>query len=401
MKLYTGSPFWQEMDNNPFYNYPTLNEDIECDVVIVGGGIAGALCSYYMNQSNIDTVLIDKRHFGSGSTMINSSLLHYEIDTNLHILSQIYDKNTATRYFQLCRKGLYDLKTLIKKTNLEADYVQRRSLNVTKGFRNDLNMIKEYYSRRSAGFKTAFVDRYNMKKVFNLPYSSGIFSYDGGEINPYLFTKNLIKFNVKQGLRAYEHTELIHVEHKKGYNIITTSTKQIKAKKVIFATGYEANSLVQDFTSTTLNIAYTLTTKPIANKCLWKDCCLIWEANHPYRFIRSTTDNRIVIGGFESPYKGQLPNENQLKKKCHALFKKLQYTFPDLYLETEYCSAGIFASTEDKIGYVGEIYQYPNCYFLLGYGTNGILYSVIGSQILRDLYLHGYHQDASLFSFYR
>ncbi|MBX9955783.1 FAD-binding oxidoreductase [Peribacillus simplex] len=41
--------------------------------------------------------------------------------------------------------------------------------------------------------------------------------------------------------------------------------------------------------------------------------------------------------------------------------------------------------------------DHPNCYFLLGYGGNGTVYSVILSQIIRDLITKGVHEDSALY----
>ncbi|TCT16342.1 glycine/D-amino acid oxidase-like deaminating enzyme [Natranaerovirga pectinivora] len=402
MKLYAGTPYWSLISDTKKKKYPKLVENIECDVLIVGGGITGALSSYYMNQANIDTVLIDKNAFASGSTMVNTSLLHYEIDTTLYKLSKMYGKPNAIRCFQLCRRALYDLKSMLNDTGLDCEYVRRKSLYVSTSIIEDIKLLAEYHSRRSAGFKASFVSKINMKKYFNLPYNSGIYSYDGAEINPYLLTKNLIDYTTTKGLRAYENTELISIDFKKDYNIAHTKDAVIKAKKIIFATGYECQSLVDSYTSTNFYVTYNLTTKPITNAHkLWKDNSLIWEAKNPYNHIRRTKDNRIIVGGYDTSYKGYMPNAYELEKKGELLYKQLHHLFPKLDIEKDFVSAGLFARTKDDLGYVGDVEEYPNCYFILGYGANGILYSIIGSQIIRDLYLHGYHHDAALFSFYR
>ncbi|TCT15514.1 glycine/D-amino acid oxidase-like deaminating enzyme [Natranaerovirga pectinivora] len=402
MKLYTGSPYWSILTDMNIKQFPNLTKNIECDVLIVGGGITGALCSYYMNEAKVSTVLIDKNEFASGSTIINTSLLHYEIDTTLNKLSKIYGKQNAIRCFQLCRKSLYDLKTLINHTNINCEYVPRKSLYVSSNVFEDIKLLAEYRSRKNAGFKASFINKKIMKEHFKLQYSAGIYSYDGAEINPYMFTKNLIHYSSLNGLRAYENTELISIDYKKGYNIAYTQNATIKAKKIIFATGYEAQSLVDSYTTTKFKTTYTLTTKPIKNtQKLWKDNSLIWEAKNSYTYIRRTKDNRIIVGGYDTNYKGYMPSTETIEKKGELLLKQIKELFPTLDIEKDFVSAGIFASTDDELGYVGSLEEYPNCYFLLGYGANGVLYCIIGSQILRDLFLYDYHHDADLFSFYR
>ncbi len=57
-------------------SYPPLDNDIQCDVLIVGAGRSGALCAYYLSETDLDVVVIDKRKAGYGSTMTKLRLAY-------------------------------------------------------------------------------------------------------------------------------------------------------------------------------------------------------------------------------------------------------------------------------------------------------------------------------------
>ena len=40
--------------------YPYLTENIETEVCIIGGGVTGAIASYYFSKNNIKTVILEK-----------------------------------------------------------------------------------------------------------------------------------------------------------------------------------------------------------------------------------------------------------------------------------------------------------------------------------------------------
>lgn len=69
------------MKNGLMATYPTLKQDLVCGVAVIGGGITGALVAYHLIQAGVDTVLVDKRDIGHGSTSASTSLLQYEVDT--------------------------------------------------------------------------------------------------------------------------------------------------------------------------------------------------------------------------------------------------------------------------------------------------------------------------------
>ena len=45
-----GTPYFPRVSNN-IKNYPPLQENISTEVIVVGGGIAGALCAYYLSNT--------------------------------------------------------------------------------------------------------------------------------------------------------------------------------------------------------------------------------------------------------------------------------------------------------------------------------------------------------------
>jgi glycine/D-amino acid oxidase-like deaminating enzyme len=60
--------YWQDSVSVPLTKYPSLNEDIEVDVVIVGAGIAGLTAAYVLKQSGRTVAVLEKNTIGSGTT---------------------------------------------------------------------------------------------------------------------------------------------------------------------------------------------------------------------------------------------------------------------------------------------------------------------------------------------
>ena len=82
MDLRSGNAYWL-LKNGLLASYPPLTRNEQCDVAIIGGGITGALVAHGLVREGVDTVLLDKRDVATGSTAASTSLLQYEIDTEL------------------------------------------------------------------------------------------------------------------------------------------------------------------------------------------------------------------------------------------------------------------------------------------------------------------------------
>jgi glycine/D-amino acid oxidase-like deaminating enzyme len=79
-------------------------------------------------------------------------------------------------------------------------------------------------------------------------------------------------------------------------------------------------------------------------------------------------------------------------------FSKL---FPSIPFKTDFKWAGSFASTKDGLPFIGSIRQRPHCFFALGFGGNGITFSMIAAEIIRDLLTGKNNPHAKIFSFAR
>src|SRR4051794_17235562 len=101
MDLVSAYPF-SFVRNGLIKSYPRLDRDCRCDVVIVGGGITGALIAYYLSHAGLDTVLVDKRDIGTGSTCASTGFLQYEVDVPLTELVQRVGEPRAVRSYTLC-----------------------------------------------------------------------------------------------------------------------------------------------------------------------------------------------------------------------------------------------------------------------------------------------------------
>ena len=81
MDLKSNEPYWL-IKNGIINSYPSLRTDEVCEVLVVGGGITGALIAHQCIRDGFKTIIIDKREMVNGSSSSTTSLLQYEIDIN-------------------------------------------------------------------------------------------------------------------------------------------------------------------------------------------------------------------------------------------------------------------------------------------------------------------------------
>ena len=399
MKLHSANPY-SLLKHGLLHTYPSLSQNIDTEVAIIGAGITGALTAWYLTQAGVKCTVVDKRHVATGSTAASTSLIQYEIDTPLHKLIKKIGYERAVKSYQLCLKAIGELEHLTHSRGLECCFERKKSLQFAS-YKKDIASLKEECKLRvSLGFKVSFLEEKALKKEFSLAKTGGILSEEAAQLDAYLFTHKLLEQVVQNGNSIFDHTTVTAINHiKTGVELLTTDGQVIKARKLVIACGYESQQFI-DQKVEELYTTYTILSEPLNDDKLWYENALIWETAFPYLYIRTTTDKRIVVGGKDTPYNPKT-GFTLLNRKAHDLKQAFKKLFPNIQFKTDFKWAGVFGASKDGLPYIGTIPQRPNTYFALGYGGNGITFSLIAAQVIRDSITGVPNESSNLFSFKR
>jgi glycine/D-amino acid oxidase-like deaminating enzyme len=181
----------------------------------------------------------------------------------------------------------------------------------------------------------------------------------------------------------------------------TSRGRRVRARQLVVANGYEAES---DFTLRvgTLTNTFALVTEPVKAFPGWPaNRCLIWDTADPYLYLRTTADDRILIGGYDEPFRDAKKRDQQLPMKTRALKRRLAQFFPNIPYEVATTWAGTFGTSPDGMPYIGQHPSRAKTWFALGCGGNGIVFGLIAAEIIRAGILGESDPDAALFGFER
>jgi glycine/D-amino acid oxidase-like deaminating enzyme len=400
MDLRSGLPFWLVKNGLP-YSYPQLDHAIETDVVILGGGISGALMGYHLINAGIDCVTIDSRTIGLGSTCASTALLQYEIDVSLTKLTQkIGQTNAAKAYLT----GL-DSIDLLEKICADLGYNEfqlKRSLYYA-AYKKDIPFLKnEYAARRQIGIELDYLDQKSIEEQFGFSSPGALYSKKAAEMNPYMLTHALHQNNLKKGGHIYDRSPITKMVHGKNkVTLVSEGGYKVKASKVIYCTGYEVVEIV-DKKIVDLESTYAVVSEQISQQGeFWKDNAVMWSTAKPYMYLRATHDKRIIIGGRDEPNHNPQKRENLLGPKTKQLVKDFHRLLPHIPFKPEFSWAGTFGSTKDGLPFIGPYKKLPGSYFALGFGGNGITFSVIAAKMITEMITGKAGKDSIIFGFDR
>ena len=145
MNLTTGYPYSLINSGLPAH-YPKLEQSIKTDVLIIGGGISGALTAYHLINTGIQCVLVDARTIGLGSTCASTSLLQYELDKPLCELAKQIGYEKAARAYTMCADAIDSLQAISQKLKFKS-FEKQQSL-LFAAYKKDKKMIETEFLYR-------------------------------------------------------------------------------------------------------------------------------------------------------------------------------------------------------------------------------------------------------------
>lgn len=396
MNLRSPEAFWL-LKNGLMNNYPSLKEDAECDVVVIGAGVTGALISHALIEAGYDTIVIDKGDVGSGSTSATTSMLQYEIDTPLTELAELIGMECASKCYRAGQDAINALGQLVADEALDCGFELKQSLQVAHSKEAEVSLRREYDLRQSQCFDVEWLTPTQIDERYQMKSYSGILSKCGASVDAYRLTHQLFQRNRGRGLRVYDKTNIKEIKYGAPVLITTEDMHQVTCQYVVFCTGYETLEMLGRNYAELVSTFACVSEQEINLYDTLKDV-LIWDTNDPYIYMRTTDDGRLLVGGEDAHYNNALIRETVKRMKTKKLREKLDALFPTLSFKQDHSWAGTFGVTKDGLPYIGVHPEYKNAIFVMGLGGNGITFSVQGMQLVLKI-LSG--EDDQLLHCYR
>ena len=400
MDLHTGSPFWPVRDGLPA-TYPALRQAASAEVAIIGAGVTGALVAHALVQDGADVIVIDRDDVASGSSAATSGLLLYDTDASLRELTAAVGAKQAGRVYTLGLAAIDHIEALTRVLDHPCGFARRPSLYLASKRRHVAALREEYRRRLDLGLEVTFLSSADLSARYSFAAPGAILSGGTAEIDCYRFTHCLLAAAARRGARIYDRTAVTRIERRgHGFTLEIDRAHPLRASHLVCATGYDVTLKLRQSPGR-LASTWAFVSEPLDGFDGWSDRCLIWETSRPYLYVRSTDDGRLLAGGEDEPYPYRHRRRTTFAAKTARLLKRTREMFPRLNIEPAYSWSGTFATTKDGLPFIGQVREHPGVWFALGYGGNGITFSVIAAHLLRDLVAGRTNADADLFAFGR
>jgi len=375
-----------------------LAGSVTADVVVVGAGISGALIAERLATSGFRVVIVDRRGPCRGSTAASTALIQFEIDSPLAKLTEQIGAARAVRAWSRSAASVEDLVARTRELGIRCDLARRATLYLAGDVLGESELRREADLRRGVGLRSQFLDREELLRRGGIDRPGAILSQGSAEANPVKLAAGFLRRALRLGAQLYCPVNIVRARSlASGVELITSEDDKLQCRFAVYATGYEPP---QDLIASGHRIASTwaIATKRQPER-LWPRRDLIWEASDPYLYLRATADGRVIAGGEDERFESDEKRDRLIPQKSRRIEAKLAELMPALEPVAELRWAGCFGTTETGLPMIGEIPGMSRCYAALGYGGNGITFSLIAAQLIQRAICGASDPDADLFAF--
>jgi len=367
--------------------FEKIQENVDADVLIVGGGIAGLTTAYCLLKAGHKIVLVEDGYVGSGETGRTTAHITCALDVPYFELERIFgeekSKLTADSHFA----AIEWIANTVKEEGIDCHFKNVDGyLFLSKGDVKE-TLEKEYAASNRAGLKTQMLKQIPGMRTQQEQWC--IKFPDQAQFHIMKYLEGLCTAIVSMGGKIYteSHAEQITKEGAKVNGF------EIKAKHIVVATNTPVNDWMVMHTKQSAYRTYVIAAKVPKGKLRYS---LWWDTGDqkskwisaPYHYVRLEeydNDFDLLMAGGEDHKVGQADDENIAEEDRYT--KLIEWTkeqFPSME-SVEYKWSGQVMEPIDSMAFIGKNPGNENVYIITGDSGNGMTHGTIGGILLTDI----------------
>ena len=350
-----------------------LEENLSCDTLIIGAGLAGCLLGYFLKNEGKNVIIVDSKTIASGTTKNTTAKISAQHNLIYNKLSKTIGIKKTRLFYNANIMALNKYEEIITKNNIDCDFERNDSYVYT--LKETSKLKKEY-----TAYKKLNIDGQLVKET-NLPFKvkEALLLRNQAMFNPLKFIKHITK-----DLEIYENTKVIKINK----NLVECENGcQIRFNKLVIATHFPIID----------NEGYFF-----IKQNQYKSHLLAIKTNYKVNGMYIDEDNKgytlrnykdyIIFGGYshKTGKKTDAYYFNKLKNKALECFK-------DGEIVCEFSAQDCMSL--DQMPYIGKYTKKDeNIYVITGFNKWGMSGCMLSAIILKDLLNEKENNFAHLFS---
>ncbi len=369
-------PYWRDFIDLP--EFPVLDNDIEVDVVVVGGGITGLTSAYLLVNEGLKVAVLEAGRLLNGTTGHTTAKVTAQHDLIYDEFIRNFGRSKARLYYEANTDALNFIKQTVEDHQIDCDFLMQDAYIYATTDEYAAKLEKEAEAYKELNINGELVDHI----PFNIEIKKALVMTDQAQFHPIKYLVHLVQAIKQKGGLIFEHTTAVNIESGDKQTVLTREGIRVTGSYVLSCSHfpfYEGLGLYS--ARMHADRSYILAVK---GKEPYPGGMYI-SADQPTRSLRSAVINgeeMILVAG-ESHQTGQ-------GKDTMEHYKALK-NFGEQVFDIEntvYRWSAQDLVTLDKLPYIGELTSsQPNILVATGYRKWGMTNGTAAALLFRDIIL--------------
>jgi glycine/D-amino acid oxidase-like deaminating enzyme/nitrite reductase/ring-hydroxylating ferredoxin subunit len=367
-------------DSAPLPTFPTLEQNLEADVVVVGGGITGLTLAALCAESGRNVVLLERNRLGSGTTGRTTAHLTASLDIEYRKLVARFGEEHARRVIESVMASIDEIE---RRAGGRCGFRRMPGFRFSESPRDVSALEEEAAFARQLGLDAEFV------RDAPLPFScaGALRIEEQAAFQPAAYLGVLVEATRRAGGRIFEESPVIEATDE---GVALAHGPRVEAERVVDATHTPVGLVASIQTRVGAWTSYVVAARlerPLTH-------ALFWDCDDPYHYIRTVNgDGSLILVGGEDHHTG---SEVDPHTRFAALESWTRRRFPVLGFEARW-SHELFEPA-DGLPYIGPLPGSRSRLVAAGYSGTGMTFGTVAAFALHQLVTTGESVLEPLFS---
>ena len=366
-------------------NFPTLEKDIEADIVVIGGGFSGINTALELAEKGVtNIVVLEARYLGYGGTGRNGGQIMAGIGHDLEKIRSSVGDQGLQQIFALSELGAGIIKARIARYAIDADFCHGYGyMGFNRRQANTLRAWEKQFKAINSQDEIRYLEGSDVRQIIGSDaYSSALLHMGGGHVHSLNLLLGEAQALVGHGARSFEHSPALEVTY--GERIkVRTGRGSVRASKLLWACDSFLNRLEPELHRSTINTyAFQMMTEPLPDELIQRISPIrgaYSDIRQVIDYYRVTAENRLLFGA-ATPLVEHIPRD--LKAWNRQLMLKIFPYLKDVKIDLAW--GGPMACSPNLFPQIGTLPGRSNAFYVQGYSGFGVTPSHIICKVLAE-----------------
>ncbi len=379
---------WMGTSASP--DFRPLDDDVYCDVAIIGAGIAGMSTAYMMAKRGAHVVLIDDGEIAGGETIRTTAQISSLLDLRYHELERIHGLDRTRKIAASQYAAINMIESTVRAEKIQCDFKRVDGyLFLGRNVQRE-ELEKELEAMHRAGISDATLLEYTPMTCRQLP-SIRVSRQAQFHVTKYI--SGLAQAISRMGGRIYCHTHITEIVDGHPAKLVTDTNHRVQAREVVVATNSPVSNIVAIHTKMAAYRSYVIAAE-IERDAIPQ--ALFWDTEDPYHYIRTFVmgDKEYVLVGGGDHKTGQISDYEARYQELEAWAREML----PIMGQVKYRWSGQIYEPVDGLAYIGRDPNHaPNINVATGFSGVGMTQGTLAGKIISDLILRSPNEWVELY----